>query len=151
MSDVTQRAAAALVLWLCGSGLRLTILSLPPVIVAVQRDLALTGTEVGLLSGIPIVFFAAAAVPGSLLIARLGVVPTLVTGLIVTAFGSAARSLAASAWPFYAATMLMSVGVIGMYVGKIFDQVRARPLYVIEQTLNAPSRRNGCTESAGDP
>jgi dolichol-phosphate mannosyltransferase len=48
-------------------------------------------------------------------------------------------------------SMLMSVGVIGMYVGKIFDQVRARPLYVIEQTLNAPSRRNGCTESAGDP
>src|SRR5437763_3246475 len=114
MSDVTQRTGAALVLWLCGSGLRLTILALPPVIVAVQRDLALTGTEVGLLSGIPIVFFAAAAVPGSLLIARLGVVPTLVTGLIVTAFGSAARSLAASAWPFYAATMLMSVGVAMM-------------------------------------
>lgn len=37
-------------------------------------------------------------------------------------------------------SILMSVGVIGIYVGKIFDQVRARPLYVIEQTLNAPSR-----------
>jgi dolichol-phosphate mannosyltransferase len=39
--------------------------------------------------------------------------------------------------------LLMSAGVLGLYVGKIFDQVRARPLYVIERTLNAPSRRNG--------
>jgi glycosyltransferase involved in cell wall biosynthesis len=39
--------------------------------------------------------------------------------------------------------LLMSAGVLGIYVGKIFDQVRARPLYVIERTLNAPSQRNG--------
>ena len=39
-------------------------------------------------------------------------------------------------------SLLMSLGVLGLYVGKIFDQVRARPLYVIERTLNAPSRRN---------
>src|SRR5436305_14074539 len=39
-------------------------------------------------------------------------------------------------------SMLMSLGVLGLYVGKIFDQVRARPLYVVERTLNAPSLRN---------
>lgn len=32
--------------------------------------------------------------------------------------------------------LLMSVGVLGIYIGKIFDQIRARPLYIVEQTLN---------------
>jgi glycosyltransferase involved in cell wall biosynthesis len=46
--------------------------------------------------------------------------------------------------------LLMSSGVLGIYVGKIFDQVRGRPLYVIERTLNAPSRRSDRTESEVD-
>jgi glycosyltransferase involved in cell wall biosynthesis len=46
--------------------------------------------------------------------------------------------------------LLMSSGVLGIYVGKIFDQVRGRPLYVVERTLNAPSRRGDYTESADD-
>jgi glycosyltransferase involved in cell wall biosynthesis len=37
-------------------------------------------------------------------------------------------------------SILMSLGVLGIYIGKIFDQVRARPLYVIERTLNGPSQ-----------
>jgi dolichol-phosphate mannosyltransferase len=35
-------------------------------------------------------------------------------------------------------SLLLSVGVLGLYIGKIFDQVRARPLYLIERTLNTP-------------
>ena len=60
-------------------------------------------------------------------------------------------------WPSLAAliltctgAILMSLGVLGLYIGRIFDQVRARPLYVIEQMLNAPSPHSGYTESAGD-
>jgi len=34
--------------------------------------------------------------------------------------------------------LLLSLGVVGIYIGKIFDQVRARPLYVIERTMNLP-------------
>jgi len=33
-------------------------------------------------------------------------------------------------------SVLLTLGVLGIYVGKIFDQVRARPLYVVEQTRN---------------
>lgn len=33
-------------------------------------------------------------------------------------------------------SILMSLGVLGIYVGKIFDQVRARPLYIVERTVN---------------
>src|SRR5271154_644153 len=41
-------------LWMCGVCLRLTVLAVPPVIAMIQRDLNLSGTEIGLLSGIPI-------------------------------------------------------------------------------------------------
>jgi cyanate permease len=45
-------------LWTCGASLRLTILAVPPVISFIQQDLHLSGTEVGLLSGIPVILFA---------------------------------------------------------------------------------------------
>jgi CP family cyanate transporter-like MFS transporter len=57
-------------LWLSGVGLRLTILAVPPVLAAIISDLALSGTEVGILNAIPVSLFALIAVPGSLLIAR---------------------------------------------------------------------------------
>ena len=60
-------------LWLAGVGLRLTILAVPPVIALIQNDLQLSGTEVGILSGLPVDSVrASAALPGSLLIARFG-------------------------------------------------------------------------------
>jgi dolichol-phosphate mannosyltransferase len=40
-------------------------------------------------------------------------------------------------------SILMSLGVLGIYIGKIFDQVRARPLYIVERTLNGPPARRG--------
>jgi len=33
-------------------------------------------------------------------------------------------------------TLLMSLGILGIYLGKIFDQVKGRPLYFIEKKLN---------------
>ena len=32
--------------------------------------------------------------------------------------------------------ILMSLGITGIYIGKIFDQVRQRPLYIIDTTVN---------------
>ena len=109
------RFVAALgVLWFCGWGLRLTILATPPVISMIQQDLALSGTQIGILSGLPVILFAAIAVPGSLLIARTGVVPTLVLGLVATALGSCLRGLAAEANTLYVATIVMAAGIAMM-------------------------------------
>src|SRR5262245_15552595 len=77
-------------LWLAGAGLRMTILAVPPVISLIQFDLRLSGTEVGILSGLPMILFAIAALPGSLLIARFGAVPTL-TGLLIAGVASGMR------------------------------------------------------------
>jgi CP family cyanate transporter-like MFS transporter len=98
-------------LWLAGVGLRLTILAVPPVISAIQADLALTGTEIGILSGLPVVLFGIAALPGSLLIARIGALATLVIGLTVAALGSALRGAVLDVLVLYAATIVMSAGV----------------------------------------
>src|SRR5438132_14137226 len=71
-------------LWLAGVALRLTLLAVPPIIPMIQRDLQLSGTEIGILSGLPAVLFGAAALPGSALIGRFGALRTLIAGLIVT-------------------------------------------------------------------
>src|SRR5690348_12691514 len=89
---------ACALLWLCGTSLRLSILAVPPVITAIQNDLALSGTQVGILSGLPVIVFALFAIPGSLLIARLGLVPALTIGLLVAAAGSVLRVALPNVW-----------------------------------------------------
>lgn len=108
--SMTARASFGL-LWTCGVSLRLTVLAVPPVISLIQRDINLSGTEIGLLSGIPVVVFAIFAAPGSIVIARMGVRVALVSGLLIAAGGTLLRSGASTAWQLYLTTMLMSVGI----------------------------------------
>jgi CP family cyanate transporter-like MFS transporter len=103
--------APFLLLWLCGVSLRLTVLAVPPVISIIQHDLGLSGTEIGLLSGIPVVIFAIFAAPGSIVIGRLGVRSALTWGLLIAALGGLLRSGAANVWQLDLASIVMSVGV----------------------------------------
>jgi CP family cyanate transporter-like MFS transporter len=102
---------ALFLLWLAGNGLRLTILAVPPILALIIQDLKLSGTEVGILNGIPVLLFALASVPGSLLIARVGAVPALIIGLIIAGIGSALRGAAFNSLALYATTAVMSVGI----------------------------------------
>lgn len=101
-------------LWIAGNGLRLTILAPPPVISLVHADLNMSETQVGLLSGIPALLFACAAVPGALLIARFGARATLIFGLLATAAGSALRGAAPDVSFLFLATALTGFGVAVM-------------------------------------
>jgi MFS transporter, CP family, cyanate transporter len=107
---------AAALLWLCGVALRVTILAVPPVITAIQSDLGLSGTEVGVLSALPVVVFGIFAIPGALVVARLGVVGTLVLGLTIGAAGAVLRGAAASSPVLFAATVVMGAGIAMMQV-----------------------------------
>jgi CP family cyanate transporter-like MFS transporter len=98
-------------LWLAGIALRLAILAVPPVIPALRTEFHLSGTDIGILSGLPIVVFAAAALAGSRLIARIGVVPAAVVGLLFAAVGSAARAWASGPQSLFATTAVMGIGV----------------------------------------
>lgn len=101
-------------LWLAGAGMRLTVLAVPPVIPLLHRDLHLSETGIGVLSSLPALLFAAAAVPGSLLISRLGAHRTLVAGLALTALASALRGASPDVPALYATTFLMGLGIAVM-------------------------------------
>jgi CP family cyanate transporter-like MFS transporter len=101
-------------LWLVGMSTRITILAVPPIIPLIREDLRMSETEVGLLVGLPVLTWALAAIPGSLLIARLGATFTLAAGLAVTGLAAAGRGAAPDVWALYAATMLMGCGIAVM-------------------------------------
>lgn len=104
-------------LWLAGVAMRMTILAIPPVIPLIHRELHLTETQVGLIVGLPLAVFAAAAIPGSLLIARVGTRTAAVVGMIIAALAGAARGAAVDVWTLYAAAIATGFGVAIMQPG----------------------------------
>src|SRR6202008_1127312 len=100
-----------LLLWLIGISLRLTILAVPPVIPVLRNELGLSGTDIGILTGLPVILYAAAALVGSRLVGRLGAVTAAVAGLLLTAFGSALRGATSEVMVLFAATAIMGAGV----------------------------------------
>lgn len=100
-----------LLLWLGGIDIRLTLLAVPPLIPLIHRDLHLDEKSVGALVSLPVLLFATAAVPGSLLIAKLGVRGALLTGLGFVAIFGATRGLGPSLPVLFGSTFLMGLGV----------------------------------------
>src|SRR5580658_3336367 len=108
---ISQRQIPLLLLWLSGACLRLTVLAVPPVVPLLHADLHLSETAIGWLSSLPPMLFAIAAVPGAMLIARFGIVPALIMGLLLNAIGSAARGAVPTAPFLFASTIAMAAGV----------------------------------------
>ena len=98
-------------LWLTGVSMRITILAVPPVIPLIHDELHLSEAQVGFLVSLPLLVFALAAVPGSLLVHRLGIYRTLIIGMAITAAAAAGRGGALNVWTLFAATFVMGFGV----------------------------------------
>jgi CP family cyanate transporter-like MFS transporter len=98
-------------LWLAGIDLRLTLLAVPPVLPLIHRDLQLDEKGVAALSGLPVLILGLAAVPGSLLIARVGARRALLIGLTTIGVGGALRGVGPSTWVLFAATLAMGFGI----------------------------------------
>ncbi|MBN8981329.1 MAG: MFS transporter [Rhizobiales bacterium] len=94
--------------------MRLTVLAVPPVLSLIIFDLKLSGTQVGILNAIPVCLFALIAIPGSALIARVGAVPALIVGLVITAAGSFLRGFAYDSAVLYISTIVMAAGIATM-------------------------------------
>jgi MFS transporter, CP family, cyanate transporter len=109
---LTRREWFLLVLlWLGGLDLRVTLLAIPPVIPAIHRDLGLDEKGIGILTGLPTLLLAAAAIPGALLIARLGARRALLVGLVTIAACSALRGAGPTLAVLFPMTLLMGAGV----------------------------------------
>jgi CP family cyanate transporter-like MFS transporter len=111
VSQNAQLVRQLALLWLAGIATRLTILAIPPVLPLIRDELHMTEAQVGFLVGLPVLMFALAAVPGSLLIARFGTRLTLISGIAITALAGAARGGAGDIWQLAAATVLMGFGI----------------------------------------
>jgi CP family cyanate transporter-like MFS transporter len=115
MSDAAQSRAPLLkllcLLWLTGVSMRITILAVPPVIPLIHDELHLSEAQVGFLVSLPLLVFALAAVPGALLVHRLGTYRTMVIGMAIIAAASAGRGGATGVWTLFAATFVMGFGV----------------------------------------
>jgi CP family cyanate transporter-like MFS transporter len=110
---VRTRAAWAplALLWCAGLSVRVLLLSVAPLLPRIHSDLHLDETEIGVLTGLPVVLFATTTVLGSLLIARLGARRALVAGLLVAAAGGAARGAGGGAALLFAMTVVMGLGI----------------------------------------
>jgi CP family cyanate transporter-like MFS transporter len=98
-------------LWLVGVASRVSILAIPPLLPFIQADLRMSGTEIGALSGIPMILMAIAAFPGSAMVGWVGALRTVLIGLLVAAIGSLLRGFAPITSLLFVTTAVMSAGV----------------------------------------
>jgi MFS transporter, CP family, cyanate transporter len=98
-------------LWLLGIDLRLTILAVPPVLPLIHHDLHLDEKMVAALTGLPLLLFGIAAVPGALLIARMGARRAVIVAIVTVAVASALRAAGPSVPMLFLMTAIMGAGV----------------------------------------
>ncbi len=98
-------------LWLAGNCVRLTLLAVPPLLPLIHRSLHLTESAVGALNGLPVLLFAAAAIPGSLLISHVGARRALIGGLLLLGTAGALRGFGHNVVLLFAMTVLMGTGI----------------------------------------
>jgi dolichol-phosphate mannosyltransferase len=96
------------------------------------------------------------AADGAISFSRTPLRLVMVTGLLASGLGLAAtacglgcwlaRGAAEAGWVIVLGALLLiggailfSLGVVGEYVGRIYEQVKARPLYVLKETGNLPA------------
>ena len=70
----------------------------------------------------------------ALTLASFYLVRTLIFGVDVPGYASLIVSIT-----FFAGIQLLSLGIIGEYVGRIFAEVKRRPLYLIEERVGIGS------------
>lgn len=109
--DSTKRLTRYALLWSLGVYLRLTILIVPPLIPRLEDALGFSTGEVALATSVPALLIGLGALAGGWLVGRVGVVYTLVAGLLVIGLGSAARSLPGGFALFLLATVVMGGGI----------------------------------------
>ena len=107
---VSQLPLLLITFWI-GFNLRASILGVPPVLSVIRSDLHLTYTEVGLLGGLPILAFGAAALPASAMVRRWGGYSVVAVGLAVAAVGELLRVVPGGVAPLFVGTALMGIGI----------------------------------------
>ena len=127
-----SNAARLGLLWLAGIDMRLTLLAVPPVLAADPSGAA-TGREGRRRVVRPaVLLFGLVAIPGALLIARIGARRALLTGIVLIGASSALRGVGSSSLVLFAMTGVMGIGIaisqptFAALVGQWFPHAVAR-------------------------
>jgi CP family cyanate transporter-like MFS transporter len=89
----------------------MTVLCVPPLIPLIHRDLAMNEKAIAVLTGMTPFMLALFAIPGSLLIARIGARRALIAGLLLLGGAAALRGIGPSVALLLAMTFLMALGI----------------------------------------
>ena len=115
LPDIVRKRIVVLgILWLAGLYLRLPILIAPPLATLIDAELGLNQTQLGALTTIPVLMLALGALPGSIVIARIGPLFALVASLVVVSIASIARGMAPPVWILFLNTALMGLAIAVM-------------------------------------
>ncbi len=96
---------------LVGFNLRSVILAVPPVLPLIKRDLALSYTETGLLTALPVLVLGVGAWPSGLLVERFGGRYCVAIGLALLGIGGLLRAFWPTALTLFFFTLLLSMGI----------------------------------------
>ena len=105
------RAKPFVLLWLTGLSLRITLLSVPPLLLRIRSSLDLSNAEVAALTTLPLLLFSAAATLGSGIVSFVGARRALIAGLTLAAAAAALRGAHTSAVVLFAFTFVMGLGI----------------------------------------
>lgn len=108
---MSSRFLILALLWLAGLYLRLPVLVAPPLVPYINADIPLSHTALGALTTLPVLMLSLGALPGALIIARLGPRVTLVLAIVVVSAASMARGLAPPAWTLFAASTVLGLAI----------------------------------------
>ncbi|MBX5445899.1 CynX/NimT family MFS transporter [Sphaerobacter sp.] len=97
--------------FLVGVTLRTVLLGVPPVLPLIQRDLGLSYTATGLLTGLPVLMMGGAAWASGRVIERIGGRRAVTIGLVLLAAGALLRAPFASVVLLYLFTAVLSLGI----------------------------------------
>lgn len=50
---------------------------------------------------------------------------------------------------FFAGVQMLSLGIVGEYIARIYDEIKGRPLYIIKEKINFDKDNKGCCRSSG--
>ena len=85
--------------------------------------------------------------------------PAMIASVLVTFYALLSKwtgytvsgwtSLMASVW-FIGSLQLLAIGVIGEYIGKIYTEVKQRPIYSIDQIVHAQASLDSSHRKAGE-
>jgi CP family cyanate transporter-like MFS transporter len=111
VTGIWSKVITSALIVLVGFNLRTVILAVPPILPLIQHDLALSYSEIGLLTAVPVLMIGIAAWPAGLLAERIGGRTCVTIGLALLGSGALLRALSPAAIPLYLCTVLLSLGI----------------------------------------